>query len=121
MFAAAPCYLTVNSKTLSTYYTGFEGSSGSHFENIQEWFGCRGYANGGGNATPVFDNPFGTELSKKDALFTEKPGHFSYAGVTSLNDDSQLIALWSTGLVYAFTHEYGDGRVYYQSRVGQLD
>lgn len=121
LFAAAPCYLTANSKTLSTYSTGFEDSSGSQFRSIQEWFGCSGYANGGGNATPICDNPLGTKLSTKDALFTEIPGHFGYAGVTSLNEDSQIIALWSTGLVYAFTHEYGDGRVYYQSRVGQLD
>ena len=121
LFAGVPCYLTSYSKTLAPYSTAFKDSSGSQFGSIQEWLGCSGYGTGGGNANPVFDNPFGTKLSTKDALFTAIPGRFGYAGVTSLSEDSQLIALWSTGLVYAFTHEYGDGRVYYQSRVGQLD
>jgi hypothetical protein len=101
--AAAQCFLTEYSKALST---------GTDLTSIQEWFGCSNYVNSGGTASPAFDNPFGTSLATKDILFTGTPSH---AGVTSLNDDSQPIAFWSTGAVFAFTHEYGDGRVYYQA------
>jgi len=104
LLAAAQCYLTVYSKTLSTALD---------LTSIREWFGCSNYINTGGTANPAFDNPFGTSLSTKDILyFNEIPGH---AGVTSLNKDSQPIAFWNAGAVFAFTHEYGDGRVYYQA------
>ena len=120
MLGATQCYFTVYSKSLSPYSPSFDYFSGNNFTSIQEWFGCSNHGNTGGSASPAFDNPFGTTLSTKDTLFTAT-GRDGYAGVTSLNEDSQPIAFWSTGLVYAFTHEYGDGRVYYQSRVGQAD
>ena len=101
--AGAPCYLTGYSKILST---------GTDLTSIQEWFGCGSYINACGTASPAFDYPFGTSLSTKDILFNGIPGH---AGVTSLNKGSQPIAFWSTGAVFAFTHEYGDGRIYYQA------
>jgi hypothetical protein len=103
MLAGAPCLLTTYSKILST---------SNDLTPIQEWLGCSLYANSGGTARPAFDNPFGTSLSTSDILFTGTPSH---AGVTSLNEDARVIAFWSTSAVFAFTHEYGDGRVYYQA------
>ena len=106
LLAGVPPYFTGYSKTLST---------GTDLTPIHEWLGCRQYANSGGSARPAFDNPFGTSLSTNDILVTtEIPW---CAGVTSLSEDSQPIAFWSSGLVAAFTHEYGDGRVYYQTTV----
>ena len=103
-WAGAQCYLTGYSKTMS---------AGTDLTSIQEWFGCSKYLNTEGTVHPAFDNPFGTELLTNDILFSgEIPWH---AGVTSLNADSQAIAFWNSGAVFAFTHEYGDGRVYYQA------
>ena len=75
-------------------------------------FGSSYYVNSGETARPAFDNPVGTSLSTNDILFTGSPKH---AGVTSLNEDAQVIAFWSKSAVFAFTYEYGDGRVYYQA------
>jgi hypothetical protein len=105
LLAGAQCYLTGYSKDLST---------GNSLSYIEEWFGCSDYINSGGTAMPTFDNPFGISLSKNDIIAT---GTFGWAGVTSLHGDSQPIAYWSTGIAFAFTHEYGDGRVYYQAHV----
>jgi hypothetical protein len=113
MLAATQCYFTVYSKSLSPYSSVNYGS-GRDFPSIQEWFGCSNYLNAGGSANPAFDNPFGTSLSESDVLFTGVPTH---AGVSSLSADAKAIAFWSSGVVFAFTHEYGYGRVYYQAIV----
>jgi hypothetical protein len=103
-WAAAMNFLTVYSKGMS---------AGSDLTSIQEWFGTSNYVNCGGTASVAFDNPFGTSLSTNDVVY--KSESFGYAGVTSLNEDAHLIASWIAGAVFAFTHEYGDGRVYYQA------
>lgn len=106
LLAAIPCYLTAYSKILSV---------NTDLTPIQEWFGCSRYVNVGGIARPALDKPFGATLSTNDILITtEIPW---CAGVTSLNEGSQSIAFWSSGSVAAFTHEYGDGRVYWQSTI----
>ena len=100
-----------------TYFTGYykTTSTGTNLTSIQEWFGCSRYVNAGGIASPAFDNPFGTSLLTNDTLIaTEIPW---CAGVASLNESSQPIAYWSSGPVAAFTHEYGEGRVYWQSTI----
>ncbi len=111
MLAGAQCYLTAYSKTLST---------NTNLSSIQEWFGSSNYLNVGGSATIAFDNPLGTSLQKNDVvLYTTG---FSFAGVTSLAADAKAIAFWSSaptfwgsGAIFAFAHEYGAGRVYYQA------
>lgn len=115
LMAGVPCYFTDYSKVLST---------GTNLTTIHEWLGCSRYANSGGSAHLAFDNPFGTSLSTNDILpFITPTGDIlttaspSHAGVTSLNEDSQPVAFWSTGVVFAFKHEYGYGRVYYQAIV----
>jgi hypothetical protein len=106
LLSGTPCYLTEYSKVLGT---------GTDLTIIQDWFGCSTYLNTEGTVHPAFDNPFGTSFSTKDVLLTKEI--LWHAGVTSLNEDSQPIAFWNSGAVFAFTHEYGDGRVYYQAKV----
>jgi hypothetical protein len=82
---------------------------------IQEWFGSWQYATTEGYANVTVDNPFGTELLKGDTLI-EEYGHTA-AAVTKMHNDTQIVAEWGNGLTFAFTHEYGMGRIYYQSSV----
>jgi hypothetical protein len=106
LLSGTPCFLTEYSKVLGT---------GTDLTSIQDWFGCSTYLNTEGTVHPAFDNPFGTSFSTKDVLLTKEI--LWHAGVTSLNEGSQPIAFWNSGAVFAFTHEYGDGRVYYQAKV----
>jgi len=82
--------------------------------SIHEWFGSSCYVNVGGSATVSVDNPFGTGLSSGDFLCSNMG--YSNAGVSYLDSDVQVIASWIFGNPYAFAHEFGQGRVYYQSR-----
>jgi len=108
IMAGVPCYFVVSCKDMWSYRFG-----GSNLNPIQDWFGCRYYVNAGGYANVVVDNPFGTALLTGDTLlFTESR---SWAAVTSLNNITRVIAEWGSGTVFAFTHEYGQGRVYYQA------
>lgn len=104
MLAGAPCYLPAYSKTLST---------NTNLTSIQEWFGSSNYINAGGLATTAFENPFGTSLQENYVVL--RTNGFTYAGVFSLAASAQAIAFWSSGATFAFTHEYGAGRVYYQA------
>jgi hypothetical protein len=115
MLAATQAYFTVYSKSRSPY-SSVSARSGNDFLSLQEWFGASNYVNEGGSASPAFDNPFGTFLSQSDLVFT-RSGVPKHAGFSSLSADAKAIAFWSSGAVFAFTHEYGDGRVYYQSTI----
>jgi len=81
--------------------------------SIQEWFGARMYMNTGGYANVTVDNPVGTPLLTGDTLVEERG--YSSAAVTSLNNDTLVLAKWGTELIFAFTYEYGEGRIYYQA------
>lgn len=113
MLAATQEYLKVNCRSLSLWSSYPDYTSGES-TSMQEWFGCGGYADTGGSASPAFDYPFGTSLSTEDVLFSGVPTH---AGVYSLNENATVIAYWSSSEVFAFSHEYGDGRIYYQAIV----
>lgn len=82
---------------------------------IEDWFGAWLYGNTGGFAKVTVDHPFGTSLLTGTTL-CEGMG-YSNAVVSDLNDDAQVIAQWGTGQIYAFTHEFGEGKVYYQARI----
>lgn len=104
MLTGAPIFLTGYSKTMTR--------PGESLESVEDWFGASTYANTGGIARVAFDDPFCTSLSVNEVLYT---GIFGHAAVTSLRNDSETIAFWDSGEVFAFTHEYGTGRVYYQA------
>jgi hypothetical protein len=113
ILAGAPCYFTVYCKNLSPY----SSYSFGYAEKLPEWLGCKQYTNAYGTARTTANNPFGTSILTSDAIFTSVPELFGYAGVTALDSDTQVIAEWSTGPMFAFTYEYGKGRVYYQAVV----
>ena len=67
--------------------------------------------NRGGSTRTAFDNPFGTSLTTDEHLITCSP---SASAITSLSSSANVIAVYDSGEVFAFTNEYGAGRVYYQ-------
>lgn len=97
---------------------------------MDEIFACDGnYYNTGGYANVTVDNPFGTSLVAGDTLF-EGSG-YSYASVVNPYNGAQVIAQWNPGLygmgdygltvAFAYTYQYGLGRVYYQAAYTPLD
>jgi hypothetical protein len=106
VFAGAIAFLACYSNTMDV---GFDLSS------VALWFGASNYGNSGGNAYAAVANPMGTSLNMGDLVFAS-PGS-SNAAVTGMSSDSQVVALWADGGTFAFTHEYGQGRVYYQAGV----
>ena len=104
---SVPCYLSVYCKD------HWPGTSGADLTSIQEWFGGSTYQNLCGQARLVVDNPFGTDLAYDDVVYTGFAG--SEKGITSLNSNAQAVATWEgSSCAFAFTYEYGKGRLYYQ-------
>ena len=101
--AATQNYLTSYSKSLTC---------NSNLKQIQEWFGASSFLNRGGPIRTVFDNPFGTSLVTNQILITCGS---SASAITSLSPSAKVVAVYDSGEVFAFTNEYGDGRVYYQA------
>jgi hypothetical protein len=97
---------------------------------MDEIFACDGdYFNTGGYANVSVDNPFNTALMSGDTLF-EGTG-CSFASVLNPYSGSQVIAQWNPSLynlgdydltvAFAYTYQYGLGRVYYQAAFTPLD
>ena len=107
---STPCFFACYCKDMWPYRFG-----GTDLSSLQDWFGSRYFANTGGGANLVVDHPFGTSLLARDYFFYGE-GHSCYGLVrSSLSSDSHVISLWDDGIVFAFTHEYGKGRVYFQA------
>jgi hypothetical protein len=87
---------------------------GTNLTSIQDWFGAGIFANTNGNAMLTVDAPFGTQLANEEIVYS---GGGSEKAVTMLKSEAQVIAKWDSGLVFAFTHEFGKGRVYYQGEM----
>lgn len=109
IWGGVPCYFSAYCKDRWPYLVG-----GTDLSSYQDWFGAQGFANTNGNANLVVDKPFGTELSNGETVFS---GTGSAKAVHTLNEDAQVIAFWESGPVFAFTHEYNEGRVYYQGEI----
>ncbi len=103
-----PCYFSTYCKDMWPYQSG-----GENLSSLQDWFGSSQFANSGGSANLAVNNPFGTSLQTQNQLYHIDA--YSCYALTSVSNDSTVIARWTDGLVFAFTHEYGKGRVYYQS------
>lgn len=101
------------SEYLRTYsresYTGFPTDPLSI--NNSEWLGFNGYQNAGGIAKISVNHPFGTDLASGQ-IIANTTG-WDYAGVTGTT--SAIMARWSTGVVFACSNQFGQGRVYYQA------
>jgi hypothetical protein len=98
------CYLVYYSKTMNI---------GQNLSSVADWFGGSHYVNTGGNAYVAVANPLGTSLNLGDQIDT-LPGP-SKAAITSMSADSQVVAWYDDGSTFSFTHEYGQGRVYWQA------
>jgi len=102
ILAGVPCYLNVYCKD---WWPG--GSA------LPEWLGGGFYVNAGGTATVTVNSPFGTSLLAGDTLL--HTDGYSCAAVSAPANNGQVVAQWSSGSVFAFTNEFGQGRVYYQA------
>lgn len=110
ILSGVPCYFSTYCKDLWPYVTG-----GQNLSSIQDWFGSGAFVNSGGTANLVVDNPLGTSLEIQSTVY-HIDAYGCYA-LASMNEEAQVIACWKDGAVYAFTHEYGNGRIYYQAEM----
>ena len=108
--AATPAYLVSYSKSLGCI---------GNLEGIEDWFGANKYTNGGGPIKVVIDNPVGTSFAT-DEFICRLEGSVSCSAVGSLSSDSEVVAVFDLGGVVGFTHEFGAGRIYYQSFIHRL-
>jgi len=81
---------------------------------VQEWFGARYFVNSGGLAYATIDNPLNTSLANGDLVYSAL-GSNSISAITSMHTDSKIFARWEMGSTFAFNHQYGLGRMYYQA------
>lgn len=110
IIGGVPCYFATYCKDLWPYVTG-----GENLAALQDWFGSAAFVNSGGTANLIVDKPFGTSLEAQSQVY-HIDAYGCYA-LTSMSDDAQIIARWGNGAVFAFTHEFGIGRVYYQAEM----
>jgi hypothetical protein len=103
LIAGTQSYLVSYSKKLSC---------STDLSSIEDWFGASTYSNKVGPSHVAFDNPFDTSLLTNEVLYT---GLSSNAAIGSLSNEAEAIAYWDSGEVFAFTHDYGAGRVYYHA------
>ena len=86
--------------------------------NIAHWFGASSYGNVFGyevTASISASDPFNTGLSPGTLILDAKPNAYMNGGATVYNlaNDSHVIARYNNNQVFAFYHEYQQGRVYY--------
>ena len=110
IIGGVPCFFSTYCKDMWPYKTG-----GQNLAALQDWFGSAYFVNSGGTAKLAVDNPFGTSLLSQNKFYHIDA--YSCYGLTSMSNDTKVIALWNDGAVFAFTHEYGKGRVYYQAAI----
>lgn len=110
VIGGAPCYFATYCKDLWPYVSG-----GENLASMEDWFGSARFVNSGGTANLVVDKPFGLPLQNQSQIY-HIDAYGCYA-LTSMGNDTQIIGRWADGAVYAFTHEYGNGRVYYQAEM----
>lgn len=105
ILAGVPCYLNVECKDW------WPGGSAS-----PNWLGGGYYVNAGGTVTITVDNPLGTSLLTGDTILQTES--FSCAAISSPTNNGQVLAQWNiANYAFAFTHEHGQGRVYYQALI----
>jgi hypothetical protein len=110
IIGGVPCYFSTYCKDLWPYVTG-----GENLAALKDWFGSAEFVNSGGTASLIVDQPFGTLLRSQSVVY-HIDAYGCYA-LTSISNDTQIIARWANGPVYSFTHEYAGGRVYYQAEM----
>ena len=104
LISGVPCYLSSYSKNWNTE---------TDLSPVTDWFGAGHYQNTGGMARASINDPFNVTIEKNRVIYYTPGG--SAAAVSLLDSDAHPVAFWDSGLVFAFTHEFGKGRVYYQA------
>ncbi|KON31879.1 MAG: hypothetical protein AC479_08190 [miscellaneous Crenarchaeota group-6 archaeon AD8-1] len=111
LLSGVPCYFEENIKTLhpDPFNLVFD------LDSISDWFGASKFMNSVNDiAKVVYSYPFDTSILSTDVLYYGTSGS---AAVGSFVSDVDLIAYWDSGNFFAFAHEYGLGKVYYQSQI----
>ena len=110
VIGGVPCYFATYCRDMWPYTTG-----GNNLSSLQDWFGSGEFVNSGGTANLVVDQPLGTSLQNQRVIY-HIDAYGCYA-LTQMGNNTQVIACWADGSVYSFTHEYGNGRVFYQAEM----
>ena len=110
IIGGVPCFFSTYCKDMWPYKTG-----GQNLASLKDWFGSATFVNTGGSANLVVDKPFGTSLLTQNKFYFIDA--YSCYALTSMSNDTQIIARWSDSSIFAFTHEFGNGRVYYQASI----
>lgn len=113
LYGGVPAVLPHPKTPADAWHNGFK-----NIEYISEWFGAGGYENIGGKASLVQQNPFNTRLPKDTVLNSVDGRSNARIIMGGINKKTKVIARWQSGDIYAFTHNYKDGRVYYQAYLG---
>lgn len=74
--------------------------------------GASFYSNAEGRAVISVNNPLGTSLLANQTALV---GPSSQASVSGLQPGADPVAVFTDGGIFAYTYEYGRGRVYYQA------
>lgn len=95
----------------------------SKLSSNSDWLGASsvGYTGSGESAHISVNNPFGTSLKTRDILKQQGPSESGAQSVSGLDDDANVLAEYSSGSTYAYSYEYGDGRIYYQADTNPSD
>ena len=104
LISGTPPYFVVSDRTMHPQQ--------NDLSSIESWLGASYYSNTGGQALVSVNNPFGTALLINQTVLTETG---SPASVSQLQPGANPVAVWADGNVFAYTYEYGSGRVYYQA------
>jgi hypothetical protein len=94
-------------------YYSKSSNIGQDLSSVASWFGASYFVNTGGAAYVSVANPLGASLNLGDPLVAGIGS--SCVGITSMSLNSQVLAVWDDGSTFAFVHEYGQGRVYWQA------
>ena len=113
--SGSPCFLVSYSKNWNTYEASNPTAYTGSLSPIDTWFGAGQYINTGGSAKTVVNNPFYTSLQTNEPIFSTSS--FGCESVTSLGQNATAIAIWDSRSMFAFTNEYGKGRIYYQAAI----
>lgn len=113
LLSGVPEYFRVYCKDWWTYRCPMANES----IDMMNWFGNASYANTGGNATVSFNNPFDTSLLAGDVLLSNCGG----SNAAIVDGDAQIVARWDCNYTFAFSREYGSGRLYYQAAFENMD
>jgi len=110
MLGCTPCFFSAYCKDRWPYRFG-----GTDLTSLEDWFGYQNYVNVGGSAFAVSDNLLGTSILSSDKLFYTSG--ISAASLSGPANNTQIIAQYNVGTPFAFTHEFGAGRVYWQGHI----